>query len=135
MEKTDNQPEVQAETTVRRRAPATGYEKFKQIFGRIVMALYRLRKVAMAAPVVYYALKIAKYNSVNLPEMVGLNLQANGEFALMITRQLAVLGPLALTGGCLLMMFLSRKAMYSWAISAFTLVLPVVLFLSNRYPL
>ena len=51
-----------------------------------------------------------------------------------ISRDLAVMGPLALTGGCLILMFCSRKAMYSWAISIFTLALPLLLLLSNAYP-
>ena len=115
--------------------PAAGaYEKFKHIVGTIVTWLYRLRKPVMAAPVIYYALKLASYNSGHLPESVGLNLQSTGEFALMISRHLAVVGPLAITGGCLAMMFLSRKAMYAWAISIFTLALPLLLLVSNLYP-
>ena len=31
-------------------------------------------------------------------------------------------------------MFCSRKAMYPWAISIFTLALPVLLLVSNVYP-
>ena len=96
--------------------------------------LYRLRKIVMAAPVVYYALKLAQYNMEHLPEEVGINLQSTGEFAQTISRQMAVMGPLALTIGCLLLMLCSRKAMYSWAISIFTLVLPLLLLFSNVYP-
>ena len=70
----------------------------------------------------------------HLPEQVGINLQATGEFATMISRTMAVNGPLMLTFGCLLMMFFSRKALYSWAISIFTLVLPILLLVSNLYP-
>ena len=88
----------------------------------------------MAAPVVYYALKFAAYNSSHLPESVGLNLQATGEFAIHISRYVAVVGPLALTGGCIAMMFLSRKAMYAWAVSVFSLALPILLLVSNIYP-
>lgn len=110
------------------------YDSFKHVVGIIVTILYRLRKPVMAAPVVYYALKLAAYNAAHLPENVGLNLQASGEFAMHISRYVAVVGPLALTGGCLAMMFLSRKAMYAWAISIFTLALPLLLLLSNVYP-
>lgn len=108
--------------------------KTNRVINRIGLWLFRLRKIVMAAPVVYYALKLAAYNSEHLPEMVGLNLQSDGAFAQMISRNLAVSGPLALTLGCLLLMFCSRKAMYSWAISVFTLVLPVLLLVSNVYP-
>ena len=110
------------------------YTKIKKVIGVIVMCLYRLRKVFLAIPVVYYALKIAGYNQAHLPEQVGINLQSTGEFAMYISREFAVVSPLVLTGACLVMMFLSRKAMYPWAVSIFTLVLPILLLLSNLYP-
>lgn len=119
----------------------SAWERFKNAItktnrgiSRVEVWLYRLRKPVMAAPVVYYALKLAAYNAEHLPELVGLNLQSDGTFMQMISRDLAVTGPLALTGGCLLLMFCSRKAMYSWAISVFTLVLPILLLVSNVYP-
>lgn len=119
----------------------SGMDKAKQTVGKINRIistvgtwLFRLRKPVMAAPVVYYAVKLAQYNRLHLPEQVGVNLQSTGEFAQYISRDLAVMGPLALTGGCLILMFCSRKAMYSWAISIFTLALPLLLLLSNAYP-
>ncbi len=110
------------------------YNKFKHIVGLIVTWIFRLRKLIMAAPVIYYALKLAAYNFANLPAEVGLNLQASGEFAMYISRYIAVMGPLALTAGCLVMMFLSRRAMYAWAVSIFSLALPLLLLISNLYP-
>ncbi len=110
------------------------YDSFKHVVGLIVTWIYRLRKIILAAPVVYFALKFAAYNGTHLPETVGLNLQSTGEFAIHISRYVAVVGPLALTGGCLAMMFLSRKAMYAWAVSIFSLALPVLLLISNVYP-
>lgn len=119
----------------------TGIAKVKTVLGKINRVinliglwLFRLRKLALAAPVVYYALKLAEYNREHLPEQVGINLQATGEFAQYISRNMAVMGPLALTGGCLILMFCSRKAMYSWSISVFTLALPLLLLFSNAYP-
>lgn len=112
----------------------SGYAAFKRILGKIIMVLYHLRKVVLAAPVVYAALRLAAYNASHLPESVGLNLQTNGEFAMEIARSAAVMGPLVLTGACLLLMFCSRKAMYAWAISIFTLAVPVLLLVSNLYP-
>ena len=110
------------------------YTKIKSVIGVLVMVGYRLRKVVLAIPVVYYALKIAGYNGKHLPDEVGLVLMANGEFAYTVSRYLAVVGPLVLTGGCLVMMLLSRKALYPWAISIFTLILPLLLLVSNIYP-
>lgn len=96
--------------------------------------LFRLRKVVLAAPVVYWALKLASYNREHLPDQVGINLQSSGEFAQMISRDMAVMGPLGLTAACLLLMLCSRKALYPWAISIFTLVLPLLILISNLYP-
>ena len=130
-----------AGVTVNEGKPQTGFSKVKDVIGKINRVinliglwLFRLRKFVLAAPVVYYALKLAEYNRTHLPEQVGINLQSTGEFAQYISRNMAVTGPLALTIGCLVLMFCSRKAMYSWAISVFTLALPLLLLLSNAYP-
>lgn len=111
------------------------YDKIKKVIGIIVMLIYRLRAVVMAIPVVYYGLKLAAYNMKNLPEEVGIGLQSTGEFAYTVSRELAVMGPMVLTGCCLVMMFCSRKAIYPWAVSIFTLVLPLLLLVSNIYPM
>jgi len=110
------------------------YGRIKSVIGVVVMVLYRLRKVFLAAPVVYYALKLASYNMEHLPENVGIHLQSDGTFAQTISRGMAVMGPLGLTAACLVLMLFSRKALPSWAICLFTLVLPVLLLISNLYP-
>ena len=109
-------------------------QKINSLISFIGTVLFRLRKLVMAVPVVWWALKLASYNRVHLPEEVGINLQSTGEFAQMITRDMAVIGPLGLTIACLLLMFCSRKAMYPWAISILTLVLPILILISNLYP-
>jgi len=116
------------------------YGKTRAVCGRIgeVIGLsckwiFRLRKIFMAAPVVYLAIRIAVENMERLPEQVGLNLQSNGEFAMMVTRSYAVFGPLCVTGFCLLLMFCSRKTVFPWIISIFTLVLPYLIYLTNFY--
>jgi hypothetical protein len=96
--------------------------------------LFRLRKIVLAIPVVYWALKLANYNKELLPEQVGINLLSNGSFEQMISRDVAVMGPLGLTAACLLLMFCSRKAMYPWAISVFTLAVPLLILVTNLYP-
>ena len=113
----------------------TVWGKVKRVTGILIMCIYRLRSVFLAIPVVYYALKLAAYNSKHLPEEVGLNLLSTGEFAMTISRELAVMGPLVVTGACLVLMVTSRKALYPWAISIFTLILPVLLLVSNLYPI
>jgi hypothetical protein len=109
-------------------------KKISSLLSFIGTILFRLRKLVLAAPVVYAALKLAFYNRENLPEQVGINIQSSGEFAQMITRDMAVMGPLGLTAACLLLMLCSRKALYPWAISVFTLVLPLLILFINLYP-
>ncbi len=103
------------------------------VIGLICTWLFRLRKIFMAAPVVYLAVRIAIANMQRLPEHVGLNLQSSGEFAMVVTRGYAVFGPLCVTGFCLLLMFCSRKSLFPWIISIFTLVLPYLIYLTNLY--
>ena len=76
-----------------------GVEKFRAVVAKtnriinfIGIWLFRLRKLVMAAPVAWYAWKIAQYNQAHLPEEVGINLQSSGEFAQMISRNMAVMG-------------------------------------------
>lgn len=107
---------------------------FQKALGSVIMFFYRIRKIIMAIPVVYYAFRIAFYNSVRLPSQVGIFLQNNGNFLRMIDRGTAVVVPLLVTFGCLVLMFFSRKAMYTWVISIFSLALPVLILVSNIYP-
>ena len=65
---------------------------------------------------------------------VGIFLQNNGNFLRMIDRGTAVVFPLLVTLGCLVLMMFSRKAMYTWAISIFSLALPLLILLSNTFP-
>jgi len=112
----------------------TTMKKINSLISFIGSVLFRLRKIVLAVPVVYWALKLAAYNRENLPEQVGINLLSSGEFEQMISRDMAVLGPLGLTVACLLLMFCSRKAMYPWAISIFSLALPLLILITNLYP-
>lgn len=112
----------------------TVWEKIKRVLGVIIMCIYRLRGVLLSIPVVIWALKLAKYNWTHLPEQVGINLQSSGEFAMMISREMAVMSPLVLTASCLVLTCASRKALYPWAVSIFTLALPILILISNQYP-
>ena len=109
-------------------------EKFKRILKIIGKVIFHLRKIFMAMPVVYYALKLADYCKDNLPEMVGLRIQADGSFLETISRASAINGCLMITAICLGMMFLSRKTVYPWVISIFSLIVPIFLLITNLYP-
>ena len=120
---------------------APGLQKTGTVLGKIGYVLkqiglwiYRLRRVFMAVPVIFAALKIAGQNMQRLPELVGLNLQSTGEFAQMVSREYAVFGPLGVTAACLLMMFLSRRTFYPWLIALFSIALPVLILITNIFP-
>lgn len=109
-----------------------------KIIGRVIASIckwiFRLRGFFMAIPVALAALYLAAQNMARLPEEVGINLLANGEYEYLIGRGLAVMAPLVVTGVCLLMMWLSRRTIYPWIISIFSLVLPYLIWISNVFP-
>ena len=111
-----------------------GFQKGWGIIRLIGNLIYRLRKVIMSIPVIYYAITFGVYNAKYLPERVGLVLQSNGEFAQTVSRSLAVMGPLGVTAACLLLMFCSRRTLYPWLISIMSLLLPILILLLNNYP-
>jgi hypothetical protein len=59
---------------------------------------------------------------------------ANGQFARLVEKEVAVYGPMGVTAVCLLLMVCSRRALYPWLISVFTLVLPVLILITNIFP-
>ena len=111
-----------------------GFQKVWNVIRLICNLIYRLRKVIMSIPVVYYAIVFGIYNAKYLPERVGLVLQSNGEFVKTVSRSLAVMGPMGVTAACLLLMFCSRRTLYPWLISIMSLLLPILILLLNNYP-
>ena len=109
-------------------------EKTGDIISLVCTWTWRLRKFIMAIPVVWLMIWLAQLNWGLLPEMVGINLQNNGEYTRMITREMAVYGPMAVTAVCLLMMMLSRKTLYPWMICIFSMALPLIILLTNIFP-
>ena len=109
-------------------------KKIGKVLASIGKWIYPLRGVYMAIPVAQAALFLASRNMARLPEEVGINLLANGQYEYLISRGLAVLAPLVVTGVCLLMMWLSRRTIYPWIISIFSLVLPWLIWITNVLP-
>lgn len=109
-------------------------QKTWQVLKAVGKWMYRLRSVILAIPVAVAAVILAIYNQANLPSMVGLDIQASGEYAQVISKGVAVMGPLAVTAVCLLLMFCSRRVVYPWLISVFSLALPLVLYFTNVFP-
>ena len=92
---------------------------------------YKLRSLVLSIPVFVCAGALAIRNARQLPDMVGINILANGDYQWLTTRGTAVLIPFAITVVCLLLMLLSKKILYPWLISLFSLVLPLVVWLTN----
>ena len=109
-------------------------KKIGHVLAVIGKWIFRLRGFFMAIPVALAALYLASRNMTQLPEEVGINLLENGEYQFLISRSLAVIAPLAVTGVCILMMWLSRKTVYPWLISIFSLVLPLLIWVTNVFP-
>lgn len=108
--------------------------KFVRVIGGIFHVIYRLRGFFLAIPVALAAIMLALRNMRILPQAVGINLLASGEYQWMVARNVAVMAPLALTGVCLLMMFLSRRVIYPWLISIFSLAIPLLIWITNVFP-
>lgn len=96
--------------------------------------IYLFRSVILAIPVVVSAIVLAVRNASLLPHSVGIDLQSSGEFSMMVPKTVAVMGPLAVTSVCVLLMLCSKRTLYPWLISLFSLVLPILILVTNVYP-
>ena len=112
---------------IKKKRPQSGWRKFWSW-------VFKLRSIGLALPVAGCAVLLAIYNEATLPAQVGIDLQASGEYAKMVAREVAVFGPLALTALCLLLMFCSRRVVYPWLISIFSLVLPLFFLFVGLFP-
>ena len=111
---------------------------FFREFGKAIDVVWtyivKLRKVIMAVPVAWGAIYLAMRNLIELPKTVGLDLQSDGTFTVMIAREAAALGPVAITAVCLLLMFWSKRTLTPWLVSIFSLVLPLLILVTNTFP-
>ena len=113
---------------------AAVFAMISKICGLICDYIIKFRKIILAIPVVAGAVYLAMKNMKALPETVGINLLSSGEYAYLLSRNLAIMGPLAVTALCLLLMMFSKKTLYPWLISIFSLILPLLILLTNRFP-
>lgn len=96
--------------------------------------IFHFRKVLLSIPVVGMSIYLARLNWTQLPDQVGLSLMSNGQFAQTVAKEAAVYGPMGVTAICLALMICSRRALYPWLISVFTLVLPLLILITNVFP-
>ena len=97
--------------------------------------IIQFRGVLISLPVLAVSIVQAMQNSARLPEQVGINLQVTGEYAKTVSRPTAVLIPLLVTIGCIILTCCSKRTLFPWLISIFSLVLPILIWLTNIYPM
>lgn len=105
------------------------YTKLEAAFRYVL----KFRKVFLAVPVGVAAVILALRNMIKLPVLVGLDLQSSGEFSIQLVREVAVLGPMAITAICLLLMFCSKRTLTPWLVSVFSLALPILILFTNTF--
>ena len=113
-------------------APIMG--KTGQVLALTCKWAYKLRGVLLSIPVAVAAVFMALRNQQRLPDPVGISILPDGTYQWTIEQSLAVWVPLAVTGVCLLMVICSKRVLYPWLISLFSLVLPLVLWITNVFP-
>ena len=107
------------------------FKKVGFVLGLTARWAYNLRSLVLSIPVFVCAGALAIRNARLLPDLVGVNILANGEYQWFITRGAAVLIPFGITSICLVLMLCSKRILYPWLISLFSLVLPMVVWLTN----
>ena len=113
---------------------ATTFRNIGKVIAIVCRWLYRLRSILLSIPVIALAVEFALENKNRLPDAVGINLLESGEFAYYVTKDVAVMGPLAVTAVCLLLMFCSRRVLYPWLIALCSLALPWLVYITNVFP-
>lgn len=111
-----------------------GSQSFWQFLKKNWRLSFELRKVLLAIPVVVMMIGLANECRQRLPELVGINLMENGGFEQMMNRDNAIAVMTTITVLCLVFMFFSRKTIYPWLISLMSLLLPVLLIVTNIFP-
>ena len=110
------------------------FRKVLDILAMIWRYIVRFKRIIIAIPVAIGAVYLALWNMDRLPSKVGFGLQLDGTFDYMVAREIAVLGPIAVTALCLLLMFCSKRTLTPWLVSVFSLVLPILIWVINAFP-
>ena len=96
--------------------------------------IVKFKQFILAIPVALGAVILAIRNMGALPKKVGFGLQLDGTFDFMVGRGIAVLGPIAVTALCLLLMFCSKRVLTPWLVSLFSLAIPLLILVTNTFP-
>lgn len=133
MEENKNVTRNVSNSTKKATAPR-GKKTERSALKTIMHYLWKFRGIIISIPVFFYALGQAFRNATVLPEKVGMDLQATGEFAVTIGRPTAVFLPFLITSACILLTCFTKRPLFPWLISIFSLVLPVLIWVINVYP-
>ena len=120
---------------------SNGGKKVKKFFRKvwknvkkIAAKIFHYRAVFLALIVVACSLTMAAVSMFLLPAQVGIDLQIDGSYTFMLPKLLAVLFPVLITLISLVFVLISKRTLYPWLISLFTLALPAVILLTNIFP-
>ena len=114
-------------------------KKSKNMFYYICQWIFKFRSLFMAIPVVCAAIILAVRNSAQLPEKISVYFPSTSADKVVIKlteldRGTAVTIPFLITLACVALMCCSRRTVYPWLISIFSLILPVFFLFMGMYP-
>lgn len=112
---------------------AEAFDRFSKKLLEQWKVVEKFKKLLLSVPVAAMAIILAVVNLFELPALVDLGITDGGGEAIEIYREFAVLGPLTLTILSLLMVFASKRTLTPWMVSVFSLLLPIVLLLTNAF--
>ena len=100
--------------------------------------VYKFRSLFMAIPVVACSINLALVSAAKLPSKLMLSIPAVQERELVLKlvemdKTTAIFVPVLITAVCLLLMFCSRRQLFPWLISIFSLILPVTLIMAGMF--
>ncbi len=99
--------------------------------GKYLRYALKFKKVCLAIPVAVASVFSTVFVAAKLPRYVGINLLETGDYGFIVTREIAIMGPLAVTALCLLLMFWSKRTLFPWLVSVFSLTLPYLILMIN----
>ncbi len=106
----------------------------KKKLHKFFSTVYRFRGVILASIVVLFSIVLAIMSGSMLPDQVGIDLQSDGSFSMMVPKLVAILFPMLITLVSLLFVLVSKRTLYPFLISMFTLTIPMLILLTNVFP-
>ena len=99
-------------------------------FKSVMQWAFRLRSVALSLPVAIIAVILAVNNAAVLPAELSIGA---GDSVTVISKSVLIMGPLALTALAIMMTLFSKRVVYPWLISLFTLLIPIVFAITMTF--